>query len=92
MATKNTIIEPIKELPSISEEPPLIRPPHLSYEDQWQVPLIADLHSMRQLSASLRNPHDAQNVEHGLNFLTSACDDLPGEFFLQPPYIFLVCF
>lgn len=81
------------DLPPISEEPPLTpRTPRLSYESPWQVPWAADLNSMRQLGASLRNPLDAENVEHGLKFLTSACDDLPGEFFLQPPYIVLVKF
>lgn len=89
--TKTKTISREKMSP-VFEEPALSRLSRLSYEAPWQVPLPADLHSMRKLSASLQNSFDTENVEHGLQFLTSACDDLPGEFFLQPPYIALVSF
>lgn len=84
---------PPLNLASISEEnTPIQLLPRLAYEVPWQLPVAADLCSMRQLAASLQHPADQANVEHGLQFLKTACDDLPGEYFLQPPYIVLVCY
>lgn len=63
----------------------------LSYETAWQRPSISDLNSMRQLNRALRNVDDEAGFKHALGFLVNACADLPGEYFLQPPYIALVC-
>lgn len=44
------------------------------------------------LSVSLdANSTDEENIEHALKFLIVKVYDYPAEFFLQPPYIFLVC-
>lgn len=68
----------------------LVKTARLSYEVAWQQPDIADLKSMRLLNSALRDMDAVAGFEHAVQFLSNACDDLPGEYFLQPPYIALV--
>lgn len=67
----------------------LLQTARLSYEDAWQQPAISDLQSMRLLNTALRDVDAAAAFEHAVQFMSNACTDWPGEYFLQPPYIVL---
>lgn len=67
----------------------LLQTARLSYEAAWQQPAISDLQSMRLLNTTLRDVSAAAAFEHAVQFMSNACTDWPGEYFLQPPYIVL---
>lgn len=50
------------------------------------------MNSIKLLKSSLRYESEEANIQHALQFLSVAINDYPAEYFLQPPYIFLVIF
>lgn len=62
------------------------------YEEPWQQPVASDMNSLKLLKSSLRADSEQANIQHALQFLDTAINDFPGEYFLQPPYIFFVRF
>lgn len=64
--------------------------PDYEYELPWSQPTQTDLHSLKLLKASLNLCEDAANLEHAVKYMPLALQDYPPEYFLQPPYIFLV--
>ncbi|GAB0090183.1 hypothetical protein DMENIID0001_048780 [Sergentomyia squamirostris] len=58
------------------------------YVKCWSNPNAADLNSLRLIKESL-NSEDEKSLEHALDFLMTAMEDYPAEYFLQPPYLVL---
>ena len=58
--------------------------------DAWSVPVPADAKSLKLLRDSLQADCPLEDIDHALDYFQVCVHDIPAEFFLQPPYIFLV--
>lgn len=56
------------------------------YVKCWSVPNAVDLKSIKLLRESL-DSKTPPNFDHALDFLSTAIEDYPPEYFLQPPYL-----
>lgn len=60
------------------------------YTNAWDMPGPSDLNSLISMNTSLDASSDEDNIEHALKFFNVKVNDYPAEYFLQPPFIFLV--
>jgi hypothetical protein len=55
----------------------------------WEIPEIVDRNNVKTLHKSLsEEENSSESYDNALSYLKTALMDWPGEFFLQPPYIF----
>lgn len=54
------------------------------------MPGASDSNSLKLMKTSLAINTNEENIEHALKFFGNIVHDFPAEYFLQPPYIFVV--
>lgn len=59
------------------------------YEEPWTTMNFADLNVVKSLRTMLKTS-DTVDQKKGLQATLNAINDLPAEYFLQPPYIYEV--
>lgn len=68
----------------------ILRSDSFCYTAEWDVPIPSDRNSLNSMKASLSVNSNDEDIDHALKFFGVLVDDFPAEYFLQPPYIFLV--
>lgn len=54
----------------------------------WETPAPVDLSSMNELKATLQSKLEQVDLDHAMQYFATIASDYPGEYFLQPPFLF----